>query len=52
MTHGKWLNAVEVHPELYGWVPLDNVVCSVCDKLSEHKTPYCPKCGAKMDGGN
>ena len=25
--------------------------CSVCHKGVEERTPYCPNCGAKMDGG-
>lgn len=24
--------------------------CSACNGCSPHKDPYCPKCGAKMDG--
>lgn len=52
VKHGRWLNAVEEDPELYGWVPLDTVLCSSCrklDKENNRKTPRCPNCGAKMD---
>ena len=51
VEHGQWINEVELHPELYGWVPLSNVVCSVCNQSSGAETPYCPKCGNPMDGG-
>lgn len=26
--------------------------CSVCGLTHDAKTPFCPSCGAKMDGGN
>ena len=25
--------------------------CSCCSRLRDVKTPYCPNCGAKMEGG-
>ena len=50
VVRGSWLNEVERHPERYGWVSLDNVVCSVCDKSSNRKTAYCSNCGARMKG--
>lgn len=28
----------------------DGFVSSCCDMWNERKTPYCPQCGAKMDG--
>ena len=28
------------------------VICSVCGKKANHTYPYCPHCGARMDGGN
>ena len=50
VVHGKWLK--------------NNTMCSVCKEINptmylnewdlEYKAlvlPYCPKCGAKMDGG-
>lgn len=51
VRHGRWIDEVEKHPELYGWVPLDSVVCSICDISNNRKTKFCPNCGAKMDGG-
>lgn len=48
VVHGRWVNEVELHPELYGWVPLDSVVCSVCNRANGMEKPYCPNCGARM----
>ena len=50
VRHGKWENWVEKEPDIYGWVSLDTVVCSICNQSHTTKTPYCPNCGAKMDG--
>ena len=25
--------------------------CSNCEKMTSDESPYCPRCGAKMDGG-
>ena len=47
-VYGKWINEVEKHPDLYGWVPLDSVVCSICNMSNNIKTDYCPHCGAIM----
>ena len=52
---------VDAAPVVHGrWVPLPSMApeyaCSVCERdytwgeLEE--APYCPNCGAKMDGGN
>lgn len=49
VNHGRWINEVELRPELYGWVPLNSVVCSICNKSNSRETDYCPNCGAKMD---
>ena len=45
IVHGEWLHK---NGEMY---------CSVCGSealMDEvyYKSPYCPDCGAKMDGGN
>ena len=50
VKHGEWLDEVEMRPELYGWIPLNNVVCSICNQSNSRETNYCPHCGAKMDG--
>lgn len=51
VKRGRWINEVELRPELYGWVPLNSVVCSACNKSNSRETSYCPNCGAKMDLG-
>lgn len=40
VVHGKWKDAVSI----WGFN-----VCSECCAVYEHKTNYCPHCGAKMD---
>ena len=49
LRYGRWELEIEKRPDLYGWVPLNSVVCSLCNKSNETKKPYCPNCGAKMD---
>lgn len=43
----------DVTPVLHGyWIDnkhTDTVICSKCQKCFSYETPYCPKCGAKMD---
>lgn len=51
VRHGRWENEVEKYPGMYGYIPLSQVVCSVCDRAQEKKTSYCPNCGAKMNKG-
>ena len=54
VKHGVW---IDIDDSYYGI----NYRCSVCDKTTalaksydilgnEHQYPYCPRCGAKMDG--
>ena len=45
VVHGKWLD---------GRTILENAVCSNCKTTYEayySKYQYCPRCGARMDGG-
>lgn len=45
VVHGEWLN---------GRTILENAVCSNCKTTYEayySKYQYCPRCGARMDGG-
>lgn len=49
---GKWENEVEKRSELYGYVPLNSVVCSVCGKSNDKPKPFCPNCGAEMETQN
>ena len=49
VRHGHWIEKV-VKPE---WLDDDveiYYVCSVCECNDFGKSPYCPFCGAKMDG--
>lgn len=49
MKHGEW-------EYVCGDVGYSQVKCSICNKTTvfgdeEEISPYCPNCGAKMDGG-
>lgn len=41
VRHGRW----------YDHAHTDTGVCSECGCVFTDETPYCPNCGAKMDGG-
>ncbi len=48
---------IEVEPVKHGkWLDTRNISysarCSECGRYATDMTPYCPYCGAKMDGGN
>ena len=45
----KWISEVELRPELYGWVPLNNVVCMECGNSNTLEKNYCPDCGSIMN---
>lgn len=51
VRHGRWVLDTEHREEIY--VP--PVTCSACWQTGVLEygtlTPYCPNCGAKMDGG-
>ena len=50
VRHGEWVEHIE-KPQ---WLDDDVDIyyeCSVCGALVIGETPYCPSCGAKMDGG-
>lgn len=47
VRHGKW----ETHYRS-GTTVSKGVVSGCCDMWNGWKTPYCPNCGAKMDGGD
>ena len=46
VRHGRW----ETHYHSGTTVP-KGVVSGCCDMWNERKTPYCPNCGCRMDGG-
>lgn len=53
VKHGQWRIC---HKGTYKW---SRCYCSVCGKpngiggiISNQKKPYCPNCGARMDGGD
>lgn len=39
VVHGEW-----------GEYGEEDFFCTACDVIIENPTPYCPNCGAKMDG--
>lgn len=45
VRHGRW----ETHYRS-GTTVSNGVVSGCCDMWNGWKTPYCPQCGAKMDG--
>lgn len=45
VKHGEWQKHYKS-----GTTVSDGFVSSCCDMWNERKTPYCPHCGAKMDG--
>lgn len=45
VRHGRWYwLAYDAKPEIGNWH------CSLCNGIGSRKTPYCPNCGARMDG--
>lgn len=49
VVHGRWEIEID-HDEFWG--DLDYYKCSLCGnmELRDKQTPYCPNCGARMDG--
>lgn len=45
VVHGRWMS---FHSRTAG----DMQYCSICKIGFDAKTDYCPRCGAKMDGGD
>jgi tRNA(Ile2) C34 agmatinyltransferase TiaS len=45
VSHGKWM------PMYRSGVKVERgYVSTCCDMWAERKSPYCPRCGARMDG--
>lgn len=54
MDHLRELIAIaptaNVAPVRHGhWLVGDPYMCSVCEKMADDTTPYCPNCGARME---
>lgn len=46
VVHGQWVCVHKIDP-------ISGYMCSKCRRIVGFDlTPYCPGCGAKMDGGN
>ena len=53
VVHGRWGRHNVDGTDMFG-EPTEIVFacnCSVCGRDGRSETPYCPNCGAKMDGG-
>ncbi|WP_258107193.1 hypothetical protein [Christensenella minuta] len=44
-VHGRWGEIYDPYGELEEWIHGE------CGRCSKEKSPYCPNCGARMDGG-
>ena len=49
VVHGRWEVEID-HDEFWG--DMEYYKCSLCGNLElrDKETPYCPNCGARMDG--
>lgn len=48
VVHAEWI--VKSEPARYFSGEIKSFYCSECGKESYPQSPYCPNCGAKMDG--
>lgn len=46
VRHAKWEEIRDAYGQLEGWIHTE------CSREVKIKENYCPKCGAKMDGGD
>ena len=46
VVHGRWVTHYRS-----GTSVAEGYVSTCCDMWNKRKSPYCPNCGAKMDGG-
>lgn len=46
VVHGRWVTHYRS-----GTPAAEGYVSTCCDMWNKRKSPYCPNCGAKMDGG-
>lgn len=47
VVHGRWEEGVEIQTDTS---TLYDYTCSVCSIVTTRESPYCPNCGARMDG--
>ena len=47
VVHGRWVTHYRS-----GTPVAKGYVSTCCDMWNNRKSPYCPNCGAKMDGGD
>lgn len=45
VVHGRWADRYKS-----GYKPTRGAVCTECDCWNERTAPFCPNCGARMDG--
>lgn len=45
VVHGRWVTHYRS-----GTTVAEGYVSTCCDMWAERKSPYCPQCGARMDG--
>ena len=50
VVHGRWIKKVDIVESYLTDCTEFFYECSVCECASPGESPYCPNCGAKMDG--
>ena len=50
VVHGRWIEKVDMIASYLAECEETFYECSVCNSPNYGETPYCPNCGAKMDG--
>lgn len=48
VMHGRWIEEIEFGCD--GSPNGCHFRCSICNEIEYETTPYCPNCGARMDG--
>lgn len=51
VVHGRWIEKVDMVESYLADCTEVFYECSVCECANIGESPYCPNCGAKMDGG-
>ena len=52
VVHGRWIKKIDMVESYLADCTEVFYECSVCESANIGESPYCPNCGAKMDGGN